>query len=76
MGEGAGVSRESTLIANWISERLESVNPFPETKCGEGAGNRGGSWWWQGINARRERNGQRDKISRNVSTIVRIEYAC
>ena len=35
MGEGAGVSRESRLDANWIFERLERVNPFSQTKCGE-----------------------------------------
>ena len=48
MGEGAGVSRESRLDANWISKRLERVNPFSQTKCGErgggGRGDGGRSW--------------------------------
>ena len=41
MGEGAGVSRESRLDANWISKRLERVNPFSQTKCGERGGGAG-----------------------------------
>ena len=42
MGEGAGVSRESTLDANWIFERPGSITPSRKQNAGKGGGEMGG----------------------------------